>query len=397
MTTFDYKNKKNISIFLIKMLKSVDFFNQLDEFNDLIEKAKIDINMIIDKKRCTNFLEYAFSNSEKFFYLVKHHQANYHTLHANEEFGSTPSLKLLDSLKNLDLSFTIFDETYNEEKKIFESIKKDKETWLDMGYSYVTKEGQRKRNDKVFFHLYFHHFKIDPKELDMVLNFTFDEKEKQDTFNLLKNNLVNYLVDRAIFHYKRSSFNQISVNPGSNLKIALPTLIKHGLVLDKTDIIKEKILNMFEKQSHLGEQKKGSLDIISSLVKEKIISVAWLNEINFSQIYLNHLCKTLSDNLSYHKKARMEERSIDCFISHSPNVFEETLEALNELESLGVKTYIPASTKEQMIHFLDVMQKSRPNNYEQRNYQRYDLVRELITLRNETILDNQNNYKKIKI
>ena len=93
----------------------------------------------------------------------------------------------------------------------------------------------------------------------------------------------------------------------------------------------------------------------------------------------------------------MEERSIDCFISHSPNVFEETLEALNELESLGVKTYIPASTKEQMIHFLDVMQKSRPNNYEQRNYQRYDLVRELITLRNETILDNQNNYKKIKI
>src|SRR5579875_966797 len=141
MTKIDYKNKKAVTVAMVKLLKSDDFFNHLEEFDLLLTKGEIDINQIIDNKRGTTFLDYTINHYEKFFYLVDKYQANYHHEISIDGLKTTQAIRLLYEIKTLGQNFSSFDNTYQEEKKIFERIKNDKYTWFDEKITSKASEG----------------------------------------------------------------------------------------------------------------------------------------------------------------------------------------------------------------------------------------------------------------
>lgn len=396
MSNIDYRNKKAICVELIKIIKSPEFFNNLEKFDDLFHKAKIDINQIIDKKRLTGFLEYTFSSYEKFFYLVDKYKANYHLSFATSEYSFTPSLKLFDTLKHVNNSFSNSEQNHSEENKIFEKIKKDKYTWLDERMTTFIKDDEKKISHTIFFNLYFTYYQLSANELDSVLNFNFDEPQLNEKFNNLKENLALELLNKSVFHYKRYLSDNIKVNPSDNLNKSLPILIKHNLINKNLSKIQEKIIHMFDEQVELDRKKTNSLHIIESFITHQALPVSWFNEIDFCDIYVSHLCKTLQNNLNYNKEGMNQGYSMDNYLSYPPTIFEESLKALDKLESLGINTYISANHKKELLNYLSIMQDKRPSSMAQKKYKEYDLMKELIILKNETP-STKINTKKIKI
>lgn len=404
MTKLDYKNKKHISIHLIKMLKSDDFFNQLDEFDNIFNQAKININQIVDKKRLTNFLEYAMSDYNKFFYLVEKYQANYHTVYSNEDYSSTASMNLLDQVKILNTSFTTFDKTFEEEKKILEKLKEDKYTWLDETFTSFLKDEKKVLKKKNFFDSFFIYHQVEKKDIEHVMTLSFTEKEKQNRLDYLKHELLFTLLEKCIFHYNRFLSHQNRISPVVNLEVILPTLKENNLIIKNDERLKHVITNMFSNQVELHQRKQDSLAIIKCLLTNDVITSDFLNSIDFSQIYLNHLFEKVDANIYYHKENKKQYKYgyDEGYISYPPTIFESTLSALDELEKMGVHAYVPKESKSKLLDILAIMEGSvdvdMPRSLEQRKYKQYSLMKELITLKQESINPNVKLIsKKVKI
>jgi hypothetical protein len=432
MANLDYKNKKNVSIYLIKILKSPDFFNRLEEFDDIFNKAKIDINKIIDKKRLTNFLEYAISDSKKFFYLVQKYGANYHAIYENKEYSFIPSVKLLNDLKYLNTQFSSFDKTYEEEKKILEHIKKDKYTWIDEVFTTLTKEDKKVIKRTTFFESFFVFHVVKKEDIENVLQIHFDEIDKKEKFEFLKKELFFTLLDKSILHYTRELSHKDRISPVVNLETILPYLKNHNLITLDDKRTQDMVVNMFSKQLSLDIRKIDSLDIIDCLLKNKIISLDFLNKIDFSQIYISHVFEKIQTKIEYYQKNLKDyQHAYDSgYVSYSPNIFESTLNALDRLEKMGVKTYITKDNKIKLLEILAIMEGKKamdsldyeslnqqqkenvekfkqiigtsgtmPRTYEQRRYTQYDLIKELIILKHEStdINTHKASIKKMKI